>query len=63
MVELARLRTVSETVKECGLSENMLRNWIKQGKCPGIRNGNRFLINVDMLEQMIQHDSMESVKK
>lgn len=55
-----RLMTVRKAAKECGLSENMLRNWIKQGRCPGIRNGNRFLINVDMLEAQI---AAESVKK
>jgi len=52
-----RLMTVRQTVEYSGLSENMLRNWIKQGKCPGIRNGNRFLVNVDMLEKQIQEES------
>ena len=49
--------TVKQTVKYSGLPENMLRNWIKQGRCPGIRNGNRFLINIDMLERQIQEES------
>ena len=53
-----RLMTVKQTVKYSGLPENMLRNWIKQGRCPGIRNGNRFLINVDMLERQIQEESV-----
>ena len=52
-----RYMTVNETVKYSGLSENMLRNWIKQGRCPGIRNGNRFLINVDMLEEQMREES------
>ncbi len=52
-----RYMTVNETVKYSGLSENMLRNWIKQGRCPGIRNGNRFLINVDMLEKQMREES------
>ena len=49
--------TVNEMVKYSGLSENMLRNWIKQGRCPGVRNGNRFLINVDMLEKQMREES------
>ena len=57
MIPMDRLMTVRQTVEYSGLSENMLRNWIKQGKCPGIRNGNRFLVNVDMLEKQIQEES------
>lgn len=52
-----RFMTVNEMVKYSGLSENMLRNWIKQGRCPGVRNGNRFLINVDMLEKQMREES------
>lgn len=52
-----RFMTVKEMVKYSGLSENMLRNWIKQGRCPGVRNGNRFLINVDMLEKQMREES------
>lgn len=49
--------TVKEAVRYSGLSETMLRNWIKQGKCPGIRYGNRFLVNMDMLEAQIKEES------
>ena len=57
-----KLLTVKSTAKEFNLPEEMLRNWIKQGKCPGIYHGNRFLINISMLEDMIHTESVQSMR-
>ena len=54
---MVKLMTVKNVVKEYGLSENMLRTWIKKGECPGFYNGNRFMINVDLLEKKMTEDS------
>ncbi len=50
------LMTVRAAAEECGISEYMLRNWVKQGKCPGMYSGNRFLVNVKQLEKKIQEE-------
>ena len=54
---MVKLMTVRSVAKEFGLSENMLRTWIKKGECPGFYAGNRFMINVDLLEDKMQEDS------
>ncbi len=56
---MVKLMTVKNVVKEYGLSENMLRTWIKNGECPGFYNGNRFMINVDLLEEKMTEDSIK----
>ena len=58
-----KILTVKATARELGLSENMLRTWIKCGECPGFYRGNRFYINVDMLERQISKKSRESQKQ
>lgn len=50
---MVKLMTVKSVAREYGLSEDMLRSWIKRGECPGFYNGNRFMINVDLLEKKI----------
>lgn len=60
---MVRLLTVKETSKECGVPENLLRNLIKEGKCPGIYSGTRFYINVDALENIIREGMSENKKR
>lgn len=51
------LMTIRAAAEECGISEYMLRNWVKQGKCPGMYSGNRFLVNVKQLEKKIMEET------
>ena len=51
---MVRLLTVKEASKECGVSQYFLRNWIKEGKCPGVYSGNRFYVNIEQLEERIK---------
>lgn len=44
------------------LSENFLRQLVAQGKCPGIRSGNRFLVNFPALCELLEAESMKAVK-
>lgn len=50
------LMTIRGAAEECGISEYLLRNWVKQGKCPGMYSGNRFLVDIKRLEEKIQEE-------
>lgn len=39
------------------MSEHYLRKLVKQGKCPGIYSGKKFLINVDLLRFQLNEES------
>lgn len=54
---MATFRTVRQTAALGILSEHHLRLLIAQGRCPGIRSGNRFLINVEALTEMLETES------
>lgn len=44
------------------LSENHVRALVAQGKCPGIKTGNRFMVNVDALAEYLDEESRKAVK-
>lgn len=48
-----KLLTVRETAEKGILSESAIRKLIKQNKIPGVQIGNRFYVNIDLLEQSI----------
>lgn len=43
------------------MSEHYLRQLVAQGKCPGIKSGNRFLINVEALTEQLEAESRKAV--
>ena len=45
------------------LSEHHLRQMVARGECPGIRTGNRFLVNLDALVQLLDQQSRKEVKQ
>lgn len=49
--------TIRGTARTGIMSEYNLRLMEKQGRLPGIRSGNRFLVNVPMLEQQLDRES------
>ena len=51
------LLTIRQTAKAGILSEHHLRLLEKQGRLPGLRVGNRFLVNVDLLKEQINRES------
>lgn len=58
MPEFKTIRQVAAT----GLtSEHHLRQLVAQGRCPGIRSGNRFLVNFTALCEMLDAASREVV--
>ena len=46
-------KTIRQTAATGLISEHRLRIWVKQGVCPGIQVGNRFLINVSALAEKL----------
>lgn len=53
-------KTVRQTAATGILSEHRLRLMVREGVCPGIQTGNRFLINVEALAEMLDRMSREN---
>lgn len=53
-------KTVRQTAATGILSEHRLRLMVAEGICPGIQTGNRFLINVEALAEMLDKMSREN---
>lgn len=58
---MPELKTVRRTAATGITSEHHLRQLIAQGKCPGIRVGNRFMVNVTALAEMLDAESRKAV--
>lgn len=52
-----RFMTIRQTAKTGILPENRLRQMQHQGKLPGIYSGNKFLVNADLLLQLLERES------
>lgn len=54
-----------KTIRQCAamgiLPEHCLRTRLRQGKLPGFYSGSRFLVNVDMLVEMLHSESAAAV--
>lgn len=54
--------TIRQASRKIDFPENRIRAMVKQGVCPGIYSGNRFLVNVDALVELLENQSREAVK-
>ena len=63
MNKLPSLKTIRQVAASGLLSEHYLRIRQRQGKLPGIFVGNRFLVDVDALSEMLRAESAAAVKK
>jgi hypothetical protein len=52
-------KTIRQAAASGILSEHRIRVLVAQGKCPGIQTGNRFLVNMTALAEML--DAMSRV--
>lgn len=59
---MPNFRTIRQVAGLGLLSEYQLRLMVAQKKCPGIYNGNRFLINLDALMEQLDKESREYVE-
>ena len=55
-------KTIRQTAATGILSEHRLRLMVAAGTCPGIKTGNRFLINVSALSEMLYAESRRAVE-
>lgn len=53
--------TIRQTARTKVLSEYTLRLMEKQGQLPGVRSGNRFLVNFPMLVEQLDRESLAHV--
>lgn len=59
MADMAqKFLTIRQTAKTKVLPEYTLRLMEKQGRLPGVRSGNRFLVNVPLLIEQLDRESM-----
>jgi len=54
-------KTIRQTAATGLLSERQIRLRVAQGICPGIRVGNRFLVNVSALAELLDQESRAAV--
>lgn len=59
---MPEFRTIRQTAATGILPEYRLRLMVAEGLCPGIKTGNRFLINVPALAEMLDAKSRKEVK-
>ena len=54
---MPEFKTIRQTAATGILSEHRIRLMVAAGQCPGIRTGNRFLVNVSALAEMLDAES------
>lgn len=59
---MTTFKTIRQTAAIGLMTEHYLRLLVAQGKCPGIRSGNRFLINVEALAEQLDAESRQNCK-
>lgn len=60
---MPEFKTIRQTAATGITSEHHLRLLVSQGKCPGIRSGNRFLINVQALAELLDAESRRCMEE
>ena len=55
-------QTIRQAAASGILPEHFLRQLVAQGRCPGVRSGNRFLVNVEALTEQLDRESREAVR-
>lgn len=54
---MAEFLTIRKTAAKKFASERFIRQLVASGQCPGIRVGNRFMVNVTALEEQLDQQS------
>lgn len=60
---MAAFKTIRQTAAMGLITENYIRLMVAEGRCPGIRVGNRFMVNVEALAEQLDKESREVVAK
>lgn len=56
-------KTIRKTAATGIMTEHYIRSLVAQGKCPGIKSGNRFLVNIEALSEQLDAESRKAVSK
>lgn len=56
---MPEFKTIRQTAATGILSEHRLRLMVAAGQCPGIKTGNRFLVNITALAEQLDQMSRE----
>lgn len=59
---MPEFKTIRQTAATGILSEHRLRLLVAEGKCPGIKTGNRFLVNISALAEMLDAESRKGLE-
>lgn len=57
---MPEFKTIRQTAATGILSEHRIRLMVATGQCPGIKTGNRFLVNVSALAEMLDAESRKT---
>ena len=57
---MPEFKTIRQTAATGILSEHGIRLMVAAGQCPGIKTGNRFLVNVSALAEMLDAESRKT---
>ena len=60
---MATFKTIRQTAAMGFITEYYIRLMVAEGRCPGIRVGNRFMVNVEALAEQLDKESREVVAK
>lgn len=52
--------TIKDTSTATGLSQYLIRRLCKEGRCPHIRSGEKYLVNVEALLEKLDEQSRET---
>jgi len=55
-------KTIRQTAALGFMTEHYLRLMVAEGRCPGIRVGNRFMVNVEALAEQLDTESRATVQ-
>lgn len=59
---MTRYMTPAKAAEAMNLPLWMLRSMIKEGKCPGFRQGNRFYVNTLLLAEKLEDESRANME-
>lgn len=59
---MGRKAYIKQAAEEIGLTEYQLRRMTKEGKVPFLLSGNRYIFDLDLLEEALRNEAMKNVK-
>lgn len=59
---MSTFKTIRQTAADGLISEHFIRLLVAQGRCPGIKVGNRFMVNVEALVELLDAESRKPME-